>query len=176
MSDDTVLGVTHNVLYTGVLPELVAAGRQAVLAIIRDPADAIASWQSIDVTISHARLPAAERFWPELAAVVRRDDLPLLDRQILIADLVLARFRQCGDQVLRYEDLVQDIGILDSVPCLASRRVRGSAPALRQRQPGEASKVIRARIRTLSAATGLHGIRSWYPDHGCRRQARRSGR
>jgi hypothetical protein len=166
MTDDTVLAVKHNGLFTGVLPEFVAAGRHAVLAIVRDPADAIASWQSIDMPIRHGRLPAAERFWPELAAIVRRDDLPLLDRQILVADLVLARFRQCGVQVLRYEDLVHDIGLLDTVPCLASRPVRGPAPVPRRRPPGEASRVIRDRIHTLSVASGLHGIRTWYPEHG----------
>jgi hypothetical protein len=166
VTDDTVLAVKHNGLYTGVLPEFVAAGRLAVLAIVRDPADAIASWQSIDVPIRHGRLPAAERFWPELAAVVRRDDPPLLDRQILIADLVLARFRECGVPVIRYEDLVHDVGILDTVPCLASRPVRDTAPAPRRRPPGEPSQAIRARIRALSITLGLRGIRSWYPDYG----------
>lgn len=166
VTDDTVLAVKHNGLYTGALPEFVAAGRPAVLAIVRDPADAITSWQSVDVPIRHARLPAAERFWPELAAVARRDDLPLLDRQILIADLVLARFRECGVLVLRYEDLVRDVGLLDTVPCLASRPVLGPAPAPRPRPSGEASHAIRDRIRALAITRGLHGIRTWYPDHG----------
>lgn len=166
VTDDTVLAVKHNGLYTGALPDFVAAGRLAVLAIVRDPADAIASWQSLDVPIRHARLPAAERFWPELAALVRRDDLPLLDRQILIADLVLSRFRQCGVQVLRYEDLVRDLGILDDVPCLAARRALRTAPAI-VRPPGRpAARDVRVRIRALTARAGLPGIRTWYPDYG----------
>jgi hypothetical protein len=166
VTDDTILAVKHNGLYTGVLPELVAGGRHAVLAIVRDPADAIASWQSIDVPIRHGRLPAAERFWPELATVVRRDDLPLLDRQIFIADLVLARFRQCDVQVLRYEDIVRDVSILDSVPSLAARPVRRTTPHPRRGLPGEAATAIRARIRDLSVDWGLHGIRTWYPHYG----------
>lgn len=83
VTDNTVLAVKHNGLYTGALPELVEAGRHAVLAIVRDPADAIASWQSVELPIRHARLPAAERFWPELAAAARRDDLPILAASLL---------------------------------------------------------------------------------------------
>jgi hypothetical protein len=158
---DWVLGVKHNALFTSVLPEIVAAGHWTVLAVVRDPADAIASWSSVDVPARHGRLPGAERFWPALADLGGRSELPVLDRQILIADRILARYRDCGVHVLRYEEVVADTGVLHRIPALMGRRL-GSGFA-RPQPVRDAATGIRGRIAELHAAGAVDGIDFFYP-------------
>ena len=125
LSPDFVLGVKHNALYAAVLPEIVRSGRFRVVAIVRDPVAVLMSWRTVDLPISHGRLPAGERFWPELAALGRAD-LDLTDKQIRICDLLLHRFAQLADRiaVIPYEVFVTDPSLL-----LAAAGIRQPAPS-----------------------------------------------
>jgi hypothetical protein len=171
LSPDFVLGVKHNALYTAVLPEIVRTGRFRVVAIVRDPVAVLMSWRAVDLPISHGRLPAGERFWPELAALGRAD-LDLTDKQIRICDLLLHRFGQLAERiaVVSYEVFVTDPAkllaaarIADPVPCRLNSIVRStpsSGAEDRQKPP------LAAQIRRLIAAGQLPGIARYYPHYG----------
>jgi len=171
LSPDFVLGVKHNALYTAVLPEIVQSGRFRVVAIIRDPVSVLVSWQMLDLPISRGRLPAGERFWPELAALGRAD-LDLTDKQIRICDLLLYRYGQLADRiaVIPYE-----VFTADPAQLLAAARI--PQPVLSQiiaivrptpsRDDGDRQKPpLAAQIRQLIAAGQLPGIARYYPHYG----------
>ena len=171
LSPDFVLGVKHNALYTAVLPEIVQSGRFRVIAIIRDPVSVLMSWQMLDLPISRGRLPAGERFWPELAALGRAD-LDLTDKQIRICDLLLYRYGQLADRiaVIPYE-----VFTADPAQLLAAARI--PQPVLSQiiaivrptpsRDDGDRQKPpLAAQIRQLIAAGQLPGIARYYPHYG----------
>ena len=171
LSPDFVLGVKHNALYTAVLPEIVQSGRFRVIAIIRDPVSVLMSWQMLDLPISRGRLPAGERFWPELAALGRAD-LDLTDKQIRICDLLLYRYGQLADRiaVIPYE-----VSTADPAQLLAAARI--PQPVLSQiiaivrptpsRDDGDRQKPpLAAQIRQLIAAGQLPGIARYYPHYG----------
>lgn len=107
LSAQFMLGMKQNAHYTCILERLVEREDFSVLAIIRNPVATISSWNSLDLPISHGRLPAAERFWPQIAEVARVSDDTLL-RQVLIYGLFCERYHALRDKVtiLRYEDMV----------------------------------------------------------------------
>jgi hypothetical protein len=171
LSPDFVLGAKHNALYTAVLPEIVQSGRFRVVAIIRDPVSVLVSWQMLDLPISRGRLPAGERFWPELAALGRAD-LDLTDKQIRICNLLLYRYGQLADRiaVIPYE-----VFTADPAQLLAAARI--PQPVLSQiiaivrptpsRDDGDRQKPpLAAQIRQLIAAGQLPGIARYYPHYG----------
>jgi hypothetical protein len=110
---DFVLGMKHVALYGAVLPELVQAGRYRLIALVRDPVALLLSWRSLNLPISRGRLPAGERFWPELRSLGEAE-LELTEKQIRICDLLFGRFLGWAGRVaiLRYEHLVADPAIL----------------------------------------------------------------
>jgi len=171
LSPDFVLGVKHNALYTAVLPEIVQSGRFRVIAIIRDPVSVLMSWQMLDLPISRGRLPAGERFWPELAALGRAD-LDLTDKQIRICDLLLYRYGQLADRiaVIPYE-----VFTTDPAQLLAAARIPQPMPSqiiaivrpTPSRDDGDRQKPpLAAQIRQLIAAGQLPGIARYYPHYG----------
>jgi hypothetical protein len=113
LSGDFLLGMKQNAHYSCVLPELAGQTDFAILAIIRDPVATILSWRSTDLPISEGRLPAAERFWPEIAELATATDDVLL-RQVLIYRIFCERYQRLRDRVrlLRYEELIGDPSML----------------------------------------------------------------
>lgn len=113
LSADFLLGMKHNAHYTCVLDALVACGQFRIVAVVRHPLATIRSWRSLTLPISDGRLPAGERFWPELAAVAASADDVLL-RQVRIYELFCARYARLSDRIslLRYEDIVSDPGLV----------------------------------------------------------------
>jgi hypothetical protein len=101
-----VLAMKSPVLYTAVLPSLIARGH-SVIAIIRNPVATLLSWASVPFPISRGRLPAGERYWPELAAITG-STRPVLERQAMIWELFARRYVESKSAIslLRYEDLV----------------------------------------------------------------------
>jgi len=170
LSADFMLGVKHNALYSAVLPEIVQSGRFRVITIVRDPVPVLMSWQTIDVPISRGRLPAGERFWPELAALGTAD-IDLTDKQIGICDLLLCRFAQLAGRiaVIPYEAFVADPAQL-----LAAAGIREPAPSrifgiTRPPSRGDQDRqeaALASRIRQLIAAGQLPGIARYYPQYG----------
>ncbi len=113
LSGNFLLGMKHNAHYACILCELVEQPAFAVVAVIRHPVPTILSWRSLDLPVSQGRMPAGERFWPELAAVPESTDDILL-RQVLIYRLFCERFLLLRPRIklLRYEDIVADPSIL----------------------------------------------------------------
>lgn len=107
LSQQFVLGMKQNAHYTCILDRLVARENFSVLAIIRNPVATLLSWRSLDLPISQGQLPAAERFWPQVASIARSSDDVLL-RQVLIYGLFCERYRALHGKltILRYEDIV----------------------------------------------------------------------
>jgi hypothetical protein len=102
---DLSLVIKHNAAFTALLPEL--AGRFLTCAVVRNPLAVLASWHSVDLPVSHGRLPAGEHFDPALAR--RLDAEPdRIGRQLLILDWLFSRYRDClpAGQVLEYEQIV----------------------------------------------------------------------
>ncbi|MCI0561293.1 MAG: sulfotransferase [Nitrososphaera sp.] len=104
-----VLGVKHNAHFLSVLPHLCKAPEFRVLAILRHPVPVILSWRSLDLPISHGRLPAGERFWPLLAQITQSDDEILL-KQVMIYEAIATRLVDFREHLclLSYEDLVRN--------------------------------------------------------------------
>ncbi|WP_374013078.1 hypothetical protein [Pseudoxanthomonas koreensis] len=105
------LVVKHNAAFTALLPDL--AARFTTCAIVRNPLAVLASWHSVDLPVSHGRLPAGEHFDPELAR--RLDAEPdRVARQLLILDWLFARYHHSlpPERVLAYEDVVASGGVL----------------------------------------------------------------
>jgi len=167
LSPDFVLGVKHNALYSAVLPEIIRSARFRVIAIVRDPVGLLLSYRSLDLPISRGRLPAGERFWPELAALGQAE-LGLLEKQARIVDLLLCRFARFSDRitVIPYE-----VFVADPVRLLAAAAVRplvSSGIARRMPAPNcdnEENATLTEQIRQLVAAGQLPGIAWYYPHY-----------
>ena len=106
---DFVLAIKHNGAFSALLPLL--SRRMECFGFVRNPVSVLGSWSSIDLPVSHGRIPAAER----LDAGLRHglDAEPdLLARQLMIIDWIFQRFATCLDRrsVLRYEELVSSNG------------------------------------------------------------------
>ena len=104
------LVVKHNAAFTALLPDL--AERFETCAIVRNPLAVLASWHSVDLPVSHGRLPAGEHFDPSLAR--RLDAEPdTVGRQLLILDWLFERYARClpDSHVLAYEDVVSSGGV-----------------------------------------------------------------
>lgn len=114
LTDGFLLGMKHNAHYTCVLPELVQKSDFLIIAIIRHPIPTILSWRSLDIPIRQGRLPAAERFWPEIPALWESTS-DLLEIQVRIYGLFCARYQKFLGQLklIRYEDLVQNTALLE---------------------------------------------------------------
>lgn len=105
LSDGFTLVVKHNAAFAALLPEL--AQRFETFAIVRNPLAVLASWHSVDLPVSHGRLPAGERLDPALArALATHDDV--IARQLLILEWLFARYHRHlpAARVLRYEAIV----------------------------------------------------------------------
>lgn len=113
LSSGFLLATKHNALYASVLDALVQTGKFSVLALVRDPIRTILSWQGLPIPVAQGRLPAGEKFWTELRSATQAD-LPVLERQVAIIELLFARFLQLREHIalIRYEDLVRDPGCI----------------------------------------------------------------
>jgi hypothetical protein len=170
LSPDFVLGAKHNALYAAVLPQIALTGRFRVVGLVRDPVAVLRSWQSLDLPISQGRLPAAERFWPEMAALTH-SNMELHEKQIRIYDLLCRRFADLSRQieVIHYEALVANPAQL-----LAACGVRASASqstvairpltAVKDERKAEDS-ACSARIRQLAEGGSLPGLCHFYSEY-----------
>ena len=101
--------VKHNAAFTALLPEL--AGRLETCAIVRNPLAVLASWHSVDLPVSHGRLPAGEHFDAALRRRLDGED-DRVGRQLLILDWLFERYLRYlpRARVLAYENVVASGG------------------------------------------------------------------
>ena len=159
--EDFLLGFKHNAHYTGVLSEFADSGIP-ILAIVRNPVDVILSWRSLTIPITSGRLPAAERFWPEIAEIVQSDS-DILQKQVRIYSLFTRRYLEFSGavNVLRYEDIVEQPAILAGHFGRLSSGTIAVNPVDSRLYPNSAER------DTIRRCLDRHGdpcIRSFYPD------------
>jgi len=110
LSSDFLLGMKHNALYACVLDYLSACEGFSIVAIVRHPVATIQSWRSVDLPIRQGRLPAGERFWPEIAhAGSPQADASTISRQLNIYARFCERFLALRNRItlIRYEDILR---------------------------------------------------------------------
>ena len=109
LGDDFTLVVKHNAAFTALLPEL-AQGMEA-FAVVRNPLAVLASWHSVDLPVSHGRLPAGERLDVELSSLLDSLD-DVLERQIAILDWFFERYATAlpRERVMAYEAVIHSGG------------------------------------------------------------------
>lgn len=145
------LVIKHNAAFLALAPEL--ARRMPMLGVVRNPLAVLASWHSVDLPVSHGRLPAGERLDPVLAAALAAQS-DVLRRQVIILDWCFERLMHAlaPSRLLRYEDIVSSGGRVllqaaglpsESVVELASRNANAQYDA--------------ALAGTLLAALRTHG-------------------
>lgn len=105
LSPDFTLVIKHNAAFTALLPEL--AQQFETCAIVRNPLAVLASWHSVDLPVSHGRLPAGERLDPKLAECLDREP-DTVARQLLILDWLFDRYLSSlpSARVIPYERVV----------------------------------------------------------------------
>ena len=109
LSDDFVLVIKHNAMFTALLDELRA--RLPCFAVVRNPLAVLASWSTVDMPVHGGHAPAAERIDHGLAnALARLEDR--VDRQLHLLSWFYDHFRRLlpQDRVLRYEEIVASGG------------------------------------------------------------------
>ncbi len=150
LTPDFLLGMKHNAPYLCVLPDLAAQREIPILAILRNPVKTVQSWRSLNIPISQGKLPAGERFWPELVDIQTQHHT-LLHQQVAIYSLICDRFWELKNQieVLRYEDLVNeniDVGRMLGREQRKEIDIKADHSS-RHDNPGEASQIAEAFIR-----------------------------
>ncbi len=152
LSPDFRLVIKHNAAFTALLPAL--SQRYTVVGIVRNPLAVLASWHSVDLPVSHGRLPVGERLDPVLAAALAAQP-DCLRRQVLILDWFFARLTRWVPPaaLLRYEDVVASGGacLLDAV---GARAPGDGAVCLRNRNA--TAQYDAAGIRVLARALHEH--------------------
>ncbi len=156
------LGVKHNALYCATLPEIARRAHFGIIAVVRHPADVVASWHTLSLPVSSGKLPAAERYWPEMRELTHAT-LPLLDKQLLIYELLCKRLQSLDARVaiIRYEEMIRNPALVLTAAGIPAESAGGgidiaeSAPA---RPPA-----IERRRHALTQAGLLPATASLYP-------------
>lgn len=104
LSGDFRLVVKQNALFTALLGEL--RKHFHCLALVRNPLEVLASWQTVDLPVNRGRLPAGERYDAALSGALDATE-NVLERQLLILDWFFARYRESlpGERILRFEQV-----------------------------------------------------------------------
>ena len=131
--------------------------------MVRNPLAVLASWRSVDLSVSRGCLPAGERLDPALAvALAAQPDL--LRRQVLLLDWFFARLQRwvAPARLIRYEDTVREggAGLLQAAGVPATT----AAPA-RLRSRNLNPQYAAAEVATLVTALREHATACWrsYP-------------
>lgn len=102
------LVINHNAEFTLLLPEL--AEFYPITAIVRNPLDLLASWNSVDLPVSKGKVSKADRLLPTLCdRYLSKSDL--LEKQLEILDWYFGQYKNPAIiEVIRYEDVIGSHG------------------------------------------------------------------
>lgn len=156
----TGLCVKHNALYTATLDRIVETGFfDAVVCLIRNPLDVIASWRSLSLPISQGRLPAGEKYCPVLRAIAA-SDRPVLEKQVRIYDYFLERYTSlaAGIRLFTYEGQIER-GFTDVFAAVGLSFCQPGLVRKRHAVDAEVAACVRAQARQPSSR-----IRDFYPE------------
>lgn len=160
----------HNALYTAALPELLGNGAFRIMAIVRDPVAVLRSWRSLNLPINSGRLPAAEKFWPEMRELCAAD-IPLLVKQIQIYNLFCQRFTDYRQHIrlVRHEDLLDDC---TPIAAAAGREMSSEIDRQwrqmvdRKYQQRPAHPTLTDAVRAVCARKEAGALLGFYPEYG----------
>ena len=150
LTDHFHLVIKHNAAYIALLQQL--AKRMPVLGVLRNPLAVLCSWHSVDLPVTHGRLPAGERLDPGLAHDLAAEP-DVLARQLRILDWCFERLLRWlpPERLLRYEDIVADGG----ASLYAAAGIAGVAATLHERNTQPHCR--RERAAMLADALSRHG-------------------
>ena len=105
LSPDFTLLVKHNALFAALLPLLTR--RFSCLALLRNPVAVLASWQTVALPVQRGRVPAGERFAPDLCAALAAE-ADALQRQLIVLNWFYEQYDENLPRahIVRYEDVV----------------------------------------------------------------------
>ena len=106
LSADFQLFIKHPAEFTA-LADLLTP-RFKLFALVRNPLDVLAAWQTVEMPVGRGHMPMAEAFAPGLAA--RQAGIPdCLERQVALMEWLLGIYaRLPPERVIRYEDMIAD--------------------------------------------------------------------
>ena len=109
LSDDFLLVVKHNALFTALVNDLVKDF--TCYAVVRNPLATLLSWQTVDLPIHQGYVPMGELFDPILQKDLNERET-IIDRQLYILRWFYRSFSENLDrkQIIRYEDIVDTNG------------------------------------------------------------------
>ena len=142
LEGDFILGMKHHTLYTALLPELVKFDHFNIIAVIRNPLDVIASWQSLpEPVIAKGNPPGILRFWPETVEAANEG----VDRLAQLYELHLARYHALAEHIhiVKYEDMIDDPMIISKF--FGVKKIPAIAKMIERKKP----------IRSASWADGV---------------------
>ena len=129
LSNDFVLVIKHNALFTALLPLL--RSEFEIFAMVRNPLFVLASWQSVSFPVADGRLPMGEKFDASLTAELQGISETSL-RQLAILKWFFGAYAQLDPStVLRYEDVMTTNGAVLSRICGQDADLVELAPQLR---------------------------------------------
>ncbi|WP_374211886.1 hypothetical protein [Alteromonas gilva] len=137
-NDLELLVIKQNALFTALSSHLIA--HYPLIAIIRNPVDVLLSWMTVDLPVNKGRLPAGEKFDKHLASLLQQED-DVLQRQLIIYDWFIDKFKHSALECIKYEEIVATngkalydaIGITQPNPAELRAPQRNFAPSLIER-------------------------------------------
>ena len=141
------LVIKHNALFTALLPELQSVF--PVYGIVRNPLAVLASWNSVNLPVNQGRIPAGERFSPQLK--LQLDGTPdRVDRQLLILEWFCQQYAETlsADAVLYYEKFVANPDVVPKTLGIRSS-CRSSTEQRKSRNATYDSELIQVLYRRL---------------------------
>ncbi len=157
------LVIKQNALFTALLHGL--TDDFECLALVRNPLEVLASWQTVDLAINRGSLPGGERYDGQLAGALEGEP-DRLARQLLILDWFYRRFRAClpDARILRFEEVARcgAVPLAKAVGDKAAEAEPLAQTPLVERYPG-------VDLQSLMAAllTGPEGWRMFYTTADC---------
>ena len=104
LSPDFKLFIKHPMFFTAIAHRL--RERFPLYAIVRDPLEVLASWQTVDIPVNRGRGPVAEAFCPALGRALDALPSPRARQLHLLAWMFDIYAALPADTIIRYEDLI----------------------------------------------------------------------
>lgn len=152
------LVIKHNSAFAAMLPAL--ATRFPVIGVVRNPLAVLASWRSVDLSVSRGELPAGEHLDPALSAALAAQP-DLLRRQILLIDWFFERLQMwvAPAHLIRYEETIASGG--RSLLQAAGIDPSGGATREPLQSRNASGQYDAAEVEPLVAALRLHARACW---------------
>lgn len=167
ISEDFVLGIKHNGLFSSALKELRDRPNLRVICLVRNPVPVLRSWDSLDLPVREGRLPSAEKYWPELLNESVSVGRSQLQRQLDLYLALVERYVMSGSKIFRYEDIVRNPSIF--VTAITGYSDRTDYSEVQNSRPVKDEAIetwLRQELNVHPKRQAVEAFRSLYPDFG----------